>query len=125
MSEIMPEDGKSPAGKELRLQPALVNGRCENPIPLLDRLSITRGIWDLCSEDPAQAAELLSVQLPGTFVVIRNEAKDARTLFLQTQESQSDAICHFPIKEDNSVDVHWGLIPGPSLGYRNQVTIVK
>nr|XP_060642848.1 ras and Rab interactor-like protein [Anolis sagrei ordinatus] len=121
MSEIMPENGKKTAEKELGLQTTLVNGRCENPIPLLDRLSITRGIWDLCSGDPAQAADLLSTQLPGTFVVIRNEAEDARTLFLQTQESKSDALCHFPIKEDSSAFY----LEDSQLRFRNVLELVS
>ncbi|KAH0631548.1 hypothetical protein JD844_005921 [Phrynosoma platyrhinos] len=65
MSESMPGTCQNHSGNEPGSQHTLVNGRCETLIPLLDRLSITRNIWDLIEDHPGQAAELLSAQPPG------------------------------------------------------------
>ncbi|XP_072835997.2 ras and Rab interactor-like protein [Pogona vitticeps] len=97
MDEITGGASRSLEEKEPRTQP-VTNGKSETPLPLLDRLSLTRRIWELLDGQPAQAEELLSAQGPGAFIVTRNRPAGVKTLILQIQE----AVCHFPIKEESS-----------------------
>ncbi|XP_062996266.1 ras and Rab interactor-like protein [Elgaria multicarinata webbii] len=103
MSEVVSRASKGPVEMELPgPQHTLANGKWESPVTLLDRLSITRRVWELLDDQPGEATELLSAQPPGTFIVARNSVAGARVLFLQTEGSQNDAVCQFPIQEDRS-----------------------
>nr|XP_028595674.1 LOW QUALITY PROTEIN: ras and Rab interactor-like protein [Podarcis muralis] len=103
MSEPILGAGRSPVENDPGLQHTLVNGKCESPITLLDRLSATRSIWEILESQPEQAKELLSVHPPGTFIISGNAAGGSRELFLRTQENRSDAVCSFSIQDKGAV----------------------
>ncbi|KAJ7303910.1 hypothetical protein JRQ81_011422 [Phrynocephalus forsythii] len=121
MDEITYSASRSLVGKDPRAQPAVTNGNGEASVTLLDRLSITRCVWELPDAQPAQAAELLSAQLPGTFIVSRSRTAGAPTLTLQVQENEKAAVCHFPMKEESSAIY----LEGSQLRFRDVLELVS
>ncbi|XP_067412808.1 ras and Rab interactor-like protein [Emydura macquarii macquarii] len=104
-------DPSAAGDKESSTQHLLPNGRCQAPpgdqpppLTLLDRLLLTRVLWQLLSLGPEQARELLRMQPPGTFLVTGAGSGERKVLSVQTsgEDLSAGAICHFQIKEDGS-----------------------
>lgn len=103
------EDDPSGAGDDGSSPPRpLHNGQCQTPgegqpsapLTLLDKLLLSRGLWQL-SLGPEQATELLRGQPPGTFLVAGTELKVL--LVRSGREGPGDgAVCRFQIREDSS-----------------------
>ncbi|KAJ6663751.1 hypothetical protein lerEdw1_009830 [Lerista edwardsae] len=104
MSDPLLGDCRQPVEQEAGPQCTLVNGAGERAVTLLDRLSATRGVWELLDAQPEEAAELLSMQPSGTFIVASNGAggSASRALFLRMPEGGRDTVCRFPIQEDGA-----------------------
>ncbi|XP_074872657.1 ras and Rab interactor-like protein [Carettochelys insculpta] len=107
------DDEPSGAGDDASSpQPVLQNGQCQAPVgdqpspplTLLDRLLLTRGLWQLLSLGPEQGTELLRMQPPGTFLVTGTGHGELKVLLVRSsgEGHHAEAILQFPIKEDSS-----------------------
>uniref|UniRef100_A0A8C7E4X2 Uncharacterized protein n=1 Tax=Naja naja TaxID=35670 RepID=A0A8C7E4X2_NAJNA len=88
-------------------------------IPLLDRLSATRGIWELLDVQPEQIKRLLTSHQPGSFIVASNRDDDAKTLFLRLPESDNKLVDLFPLEDHPALH-----LKGSQLYFRNLLELV-
>ncbi|XP_026548749.1 ras and Rab interactor 2-like, partial [Notechis scutatus] len=98
MTETMVDASKEHMGAGSRSQET-VGRKPSSRIPLLDRLSATRGIWELMDVQPEQIKRLLSSHQPGSFIVARNGNAAGKTLFLRLPESDNKMVDLFPLED--------------------------
>ncbi|XP_070805879.1 ras and Rab interactor-like protein [Pituophis catenifer annectens] len=118
MTEIMVDANKEHKGPGSRSQET-AGRKSSSRIPLLDRLSATRGIWELLDVQPEQVKRLLSSHQPGSFIVARNGNAATKTLFLRLPESDNKIVDLFPL-EDNPA-LH---LKGSQLYFRNLLELL-
>ncbi|XP_007436169.2 ras and Rab interactor-like protein [Python bivittatus] len=118
MTEIMVDASKEHAGTASQSQHTAV-GKHGSRLPLLDRLSATRGVWELLDVQPEQVKRLLSSHQPGSFIIARNGNEGSRTLFLRNPGSENEAVCLFPLEESSAVH-----LKGSQLYFRNLLELV-
>nr|XP_056701756.1 ras and Rab interactor-like protein [Euleptes europaea] len=121
MSDAVPGDDRGPVENVSGPRHALVNGKSDSSLSLLDRLSVTRGVWELPNSHPQQATELLTAQPSGTFIVTRTVAGDSRVLLIQTQEGGADAVRCFSILEESAAVY----LEGSHLRFRDLLQLVS
>lgn len=114
-------DNRGPTENVSSCSHALVNGKCDSSLSLLDRLAMTRGIWELLHTPPQQATELLTQHAPGTFIVTRNVVGDSRVILIQSWESEADTVCCFAVLEENSAVY----LEGSHLRFRDLLDLVS
>ncbi|XP_032632140.1 ras and Rab interactor-like protein [Chelonoidis abingdonii] len=115
MPHVSAEDDVDPSGagnNDSCPQRRLQNGQCQAPaggqplapLTLLERLLLTRGLWQLLSLGLEQATELLRMQPPGTFLVTGTGSGELKALSVQSSGEGHGAgvVCRFQIKEDDS-----------------------
>ncbi|XP_060113746.1 ras and Rab interactor-like protein [Heteronotia binoei] len=121
MSDSVSGDSRSPMENVSCPSHGLVNGKCDGSLSLLDRLSITRNVWELLSTHQRQAMELLTRQASGTFIVTRNVAEDSRVILIRTREGEADAVCCFSVLEENAAVY----LEGSHLRFRDLLDLVS
>ncbi|KAL8219857.1 UNVERIFIED_CONTAM: hypothetical protein K2H54_035046, partial [Gekko kuhli] len=100
---------------------ALVNGKYDGSLGLLDRLSATRGVWELLGTHPRQATELLAGQASGTFIITQDVVGGSRVISIRTREGGADAVRCFSVLEENSVVY----LEGSYLRFRDLLDLVS
>ncbi|XP_015280500.1 PREDICTED: ras and Rab interactor-like protein [Gekko japonicus] len=120
MSDSVSSDNRGPTENVSGPSHAFVNGRCDGSLSLLDRLSATRGVWELLGTLPRQATELLAGQASGTFIITRDVAGDSRVISIRTREGGADAVRCFSVLDENSAVY----LEGSHLRFRDLLDLV-
>ncbi|XP_070620648.1 ras and Rab interactor-like protein isoform X2 [Erythrolamprus reginae] len=88
-------------------------------IPLLDRLSATRGLWELLDVQPEQVKRLLSSHQPGAFIIARNGNASTKTLFVRLPGSDKKVVDLFPLEDNPALHLE-----GSQLYFRNLLELL-
>ncbi|KAM3829877.1 ras and Rab interactor-like protein isoform 2-T6 [Vipera latastei] len=129
MMEIMVDASKEHTGAGSRSEKT-AGGKPSHRTPLLDRLSATRGVWELLDVQPEQVKKLLSLHRRGqpcclhfhlfqSFIVATNGNDAVKTLYVRLPESDNKVVDLFPLEDSPAIH-----LKGSQLYFRNLLELI-